>query len=184
MSGQQQNIRHREPPSQTRTIQSPKDGDSSTSGDELSTRIVQISLLTNLGLAGIKLVGGWIFKSKSLSADGWHSLTDLATDVLALATILVSSMLKAIDLRKSTVGHVERSMSLLASGLLVMLGVHMAWESGTALGTQLIGRPAHVDSVPLDLDNDTQSMQAMWVAVLTILVKEWLYHASKWHIGL
>lgn len=180
MNGQQQDTRRRQPSSNVlKSHTSGHDHHAPATAEELSTRIVRIGLLTNLGLAGIKLAGGWVFKSKSLTADGWHSMTDLVTDILALAAIVVSSMLKSTDMRKSTIGHVESVMSLLASGLLVILGVHMGWESGVALRSQLFSQSTTADNVTLPHDHDAPSMQAMWVATLTILVKEWLYHASK-----
>ena len=49
-----------------------------------------ISFLVNLCLTCLKLVIGFIFKSKALTADGLHSFSDLITDVMAFVGSKVS----------------------------------------------------------------------------------------------
>uniref|UniRef100_A0A8H7TQC3 Cation efflux protein transmembrane domain-containing protein n=1 Tax=Bionectria ochroleuca TaxID=29856 RepID=A0A8H7TQC3_BIOOC len=151
---------------------------------DLSAWIVQVGIAVNLGLAVIKLVGGWAFSSKSLTADGWHSMTDLVTDLLALISVLVIAMPKLTEFLRPTVSNVEGSISLTISGLLVLMGIHEGWESlvsfhesffGQALlfGERALGYDSHSD-----IHHDVPSLQAAWIAGLTILAKEWLYHKT------
>ncbi len=53
--------------------------------------ITWIGLLLNLLLGGSKVLGGWIFQSKALLADGAHSLLDLLTDVVVLVGLSLAS---------------------------------------------------------------------------------------------
>ena len=48
-------------------------------------------VLANIFLIVIKVFSGFLIKSSALIADGFHSLSDLATDFVVLAGIRVSS---------------------------------------------------------------------------------------------
>ncbi|TKA69919.1 hypothetical protein B0A49_10718, partial [Cryomyces minteri] len=58
----------------------------STNKKDAAVRITRIGLYVNLGMAVGKGVGGYVFNSQALSADAIHSLTDLVSDVMTLAT--------------------------------------------------------------------------------------------------
>ena len=47
-------------------------------------RIMIKSLLVNIALTFSKLIGGFIFKSKTLIADGVHSMSDMLTDIVGI----------------------------------------------------------------------------------------------------
>jgi hypothetical protein len=59
----------------------------STNKNDAGVRITRIGLYSNLGMAIAKGIGGYAFNSQSMIADAWHSLTDLASDILTLATV-------------------------------------------------------------------------------------------------
>ena len=46
--------------------------------------VLFISMLGKIFLTTIKIIVGILFNSKSLVADGIHSLSDLSTDIIAL----------------------------------------------------------------------------------------------------
>lgn len=48
------------------------------------TKVMSISIITNLFLSILKIVSGILFKSSALLADGIHSLSDLTTDFFAI----------------------------------------------------------------------------------------------------
>jgi divalent metal cation (Fe/Co/Zn/Cd) transporter len=113
-------------------------------------------------------------------------MTDLVTDLLALISVLVIAMPKLTEFLRPTVSNIEGSISLTISGLLVLMGIHEGWESlvsfhesffGQALlfGESALGYDSHSD-----IHHDVPSLQAAWIAGLTILAKEWLYHKSKY----
>lgn len=135
-------------------------------------RIIQIGLLCNLGLALIKLAGGWMLNSKALTADAWHSFSDLTTDILALVAVAVSSFSQShTKISATTTARVERLLAIMAAGLLMTTAVHLGWDAVSSIRDQMMGQSALSDVKP--------SIQAVWPAILTVVVKESLYHASK-----
>lgn len=54
-------------------------------------RILWIILFANFGVAAIKMVVGTIIKSASLTADGYHSLTDGSSNIVGLIGIFLAS---------------------------------------------------------------------------------------------
>ncbi|KAG5985487.1 hypothetical protein E4U43_006056, partial [Claviceps pusilla] len=148
-------------------------------------RITRLGLLSNLGMAIAKFVGGWAFNSRAMTADAWHSLADLASDILTLLT--VSWSLRPPNNRfPMGFGKVESLGSLGVSGMLLVGGLYMGWESGISLYGHFNPEGAHhiFEHVghghshshgPADLG--IPSIHAVWLAGGTILIKEWLYHA-------
>lgn len=156
--------------------------------NDAGVRITRIGLYSNLGMALAKGAGGYFFNSQAMVADAWHSLTDLASDVLTLATISWS-------LRPPTskfplgFGKVESLGSLGVSGMLLFGGVFMCMNSCTSLYAHLFLDPDaaaallehahHGHSHGHSHDFHGPSLHAAWLAGGTVVIKEWLYHASK-----
>lgn len=159
----------------------------SSNKSDPGVRITRLGLLSNLGMAIAKFIGGWAFNSKAMTADAWHSITDLASDVLTLAT--VSWSLKTpTDRFPMGFGKVESLGALGVSGMLLGGGMYMGWESGIALYGHFYPEAAHniLEHVGHAHSHSHSasalgipSMHAAWLAAGTILIKEWLYHASK-----
>jgi divalent metal cation (Fe/Co/Zn/Cd) transporter len=119
----------------------------------------------------------------ALSADAVHSLTDLVSDFMTLAT--VSWALKP-PTEKFPLGYgkIESLGSLGVSSLLVFGGVMMGWSAIVDLchiyapfaadileQLHFIGHShSHTHQIP--------NIQAAWLAGGSVLVKEWLYRAS------
>jgi divalent metal cation (Fe/Co/Zn/Cd) transporter len=151
-------------------------------------RITNIGLLSNLAMAIAKFIGGWAFGSRAMIADAWHSVTDLASDILTLAT--VSWSIKPPTERFPLgFGKVESLGALGVSGMLIVGGCYMGWESAFSLYEHFNPEAAHTllehvggghghshSHSPAALG--IPSIHAAWLAAGTILVKEWLYHAS------
>lgn len=130
-------------------------------------------------------------------ADGWHSITDLASDILTLATVSWS-IKPPTDAFPFGFGKVESLGSLGVSGMLVVGGLYMGWESAISLYGHINPEAAHsiLEHVGhghshshSHANMDIPSLHAAWLAAGTIAIKEWLYHASKfpifshWHIA-
>ncbi|KAJ2981326.1 hypothetical protein NQ176_g2095 [Zarea fungicola] len=152
-------------------------------------RITRIGLLANLLMAIAKFVGGWTFNSKAMIADAWHSIADMASDVLTLATVSWS-IKPPSDRFPLGFGKVESLGSLGVSGMLLVGGAYMGWDSAITLFSHFNPEAAHhlLEHVGhghghshshSHTDLGIPSVHAVWLAVGTILVKEWLYHASK-----
>lgn len=59
----------------------------STNKKDAGVRITRIGLYVNLMMAISKGLGGYLLNSQALVADSFHSLTDLVSDFLTLATV-------------------------------------------------------------------------------------------------
>lgn len=152
---------------------------------DAGVRITRIGLYSNLAMAVAKGVGGYMFLSHAMIADAWHSVTDLASDVLTLATVSWSSK-GPTEKFPTGYGKIESLGSLGVSGMLLAGGILMGWSSAVALMGKLgidpsfLGELAHAGhSHSHDHGHGVPSMHAAWLAAGTIAIKEWLYHASK-----
>lgn len=137
-------------------------------------------------MAVAKGVGGYVFNSQSMIADAWHSLTDLASDVLTLATVSWS-LKPPTALFPTGFGKVESLGSLGVSGMLLFGGCFMCLNSceilyahffldGHAAAQAIMHSHGHSHSHA----HAGPSIHAAWLAAGTVIVKEWLYQASKY----
>jgi len=157
----------------------------STDKNDAGVRITRIGLFSNLGMAIAKGAGGYMFNSQAMIADAWHSLTDLASDVLTLAT--VSWSLKPPSEKfPMGFGKVESLGSLGVSSMLLFGGMFMCMSSCETLYAHFFLDPAaaahlaaHGHGHSLSHAHVGPSLHAAWLAAGTVVVKEWLYHASK-----
>lgn len=156
--------------------------------NDAGVRITRIGLYSNFGMAVAKFIGGYLFHSQAMIADGWHSMTDLASDILTLATVSFS-LRPPTDRYPWGFGKVESLGSLGVSGMLLAGGIFMGMNSlETLYGHFFLDADAaaellhhgHGHSHSHSHGAMGPSIHAVWLAAGTVLVKEWLYHASKW----
>ena len=157
----------------------------SSNKNDAGVRITRIGLYSNLGMAVAKGVGGYVFNSQAMIADAWHSLTDLASDILTLAT--VSWSLKPPSAIFPTgFGKVESLGSLGVSGMLLIGGCFMCLNSCELLyghffldAAAAAEAAAHAHGHSHSHAAVGPSLHAAWLALGTVAIKEWLYQASK-----
>ena len=173
----------------------------STNKKDAGVRITRVGLYVNFLMALGKGIGGYLLNSQALIADAFHSLTDLVSDFLTLAT--VSWSLKPPTARfPGGYGKIESLGSLGVSSLLLAGGVGLGWHSCEILYSSFFmdvaaaaadqahhGHDhAHTHGVgsifshshshnPADMG--IPSIHAAWIAGGSIVVKEYLYRASK-----
>lgn len=84
-------------------------------------RVLWIILFANLGVAALKIVIGTIIKSASMTADGFHSLTDGSSNIVGLVGIRLAS--KPVD-EDHPYGHgkFETLAGLFIAGMLFFIG--------------------------------------------------------------
>lgn len=159
----------------------------STNKNDAGVRITRIGLYSNLGMAVAKGVGGYVFNSQSMIADAWHSLTDLASDVLTLTTVSWS-LRPPTALFPTGFGKVESLGSLGVSGMLLFGGCFMCLNSCEILYAHFFldahaaaDAALHAHGHSHSHGAATPSLHAAWLAAGTVIVKEWLYQASKQH---
>ncbi|OJJ55240.1 hypothetical protein ASPSYDRAFT_99847, partial [Aspergillus sydowii CBS 593.65] len=158
----------------------------SSNTHDAGVRITRLGLVANLAMAIGKFIGGYVFHSQALIADAYHALTDLVSDFLTLGTVAWS--LKPPSERfPNGYGKIESIGALGVSGLLLCGGVFMGLNSGQVLLDQFYPEAAeaisHLDlghghSHSHGLDVLGPSIHAAWLAAGSIVVKEWLYHAT------
>ncbi|GAT19685.1 hypothetical protein ASPFODRAFT_28906 [Aspergillus luchuensis CBS 106.47] len=159
----------------------------STDKHDAGVRITRLGLVANLAMAIGKFIGGYVFHSQALIADAYHALTDLVSDFLTLGTVAWS--LKPPSERfPNGYGKIESIGALGVSGLLLCGGVFMGLNSGQVLLDQFypqaaeaiahVGALGHGHSHSHGVEAMGPSIHAAWLAAGSIVVKEWLYHAT------
>lgn len=90
-------------------------------------RVVKIGCVVNALLMALKLSAGYFGHSDALVADGFHSLNDLAADIIML--VFVGLSYRHADGKYAYgYGKFETFSSFLISAFLVVVGCHIAWE--------------------------------------------------------
>lgn len=166
----------------------------STNKNDAGVRITRIGLVANLAMAIGKFIGGYVFHSQALIADAYHALTDLVSDFLTLGTV-AWSIKPPSERFPNGYGKVESIGALGVSGLLLCGGVFMGLNAGQVLLAQFYPDVAetvahsgilghgHGHSHSHGLEVLGPNIHAAWLAAGSIVIKEWLYHASKFHLS-
>ncbi|KAF2141977.1 uncharacterized protein K452DRAFT_227594 [Aplosporella prunicola CBS 121167] len=168
---------------------------------DAAVRITRLGLYLNLVLAVGKGIAGYYFNSKMLIGDAFHSLSDMASDILTLFTVKWS--LKPPSTRYPTgFGKIESLGSLGVSSLLLLGGLGIGWSAVLTLSQQfapeLAEALAHFDFLGLghghshgghdhgghshsaaDMAAQAPSLNAAWMLVASAGVKEWLVYATR-----
>lgn len=124
--------------------------------------------LLNFLLLLFKFIAGILGHSSALVADAFHSLSDFASDLIILVCIRLSSKPEDED---HSYGHGKyETLASVAIGLILLgTGIGLFWD-----GTSKI----------IDLTQGKKlqrpEMLALYAALISILVKEGLYHYTMW----
>lgn len=126
-------------------------------------RITLLGSLLNVLLMGMKFGVGLAVGSVALVADGVHSLSDFATDLVVLGGLRLAS--RPAD-RTHSYGHgkFETLAGALVALALLGAGGWLVWEAGLALYR-------HIHSFP--------GSAVVGVAILSIIGKEWLFRITR-----
>lgn len=139
-----------------------KNGKQEIAGRQIKN-ITYIGLVINLALAGIKIAIGLLAASLALVADGIHSLSDLATDVVVLLGLRLGSK-KPDQSHPYGHGRAETFSAGLVALILIVVGALMIHNA-----TMAIAR----DEVTI------LRFSVIAAATLSIAAKEWLYRATR-----
>ncbi len=126
-------------------------------------RITNVGIVLNLLLSVFKVAVGVLSNSIALIADGIHSLSDIATDIVVLIGVYFGS--KKADL-SHPYGHgkIETFSSIGIALVLVFVGVGMIYKASVNITTFEFIRPGAF---------------VLIVAVISVISKEWLYRVTK-----
>ncbi|MCB1692187.1 MAG: cation transporter [Pseudomonadales bacterium] len=133
--------------------------------DNTETRqLLVLSGIVDLGLGGLKILVGLLANSWALVADGIHSLSDLATDIMVWFFNRIGVMEPDED---HPYGHArfETFGTFLLGGLLIAVAAWLIYDNVLRL---MDISEAHVPSWP-----------ALVAAAVSVLGKEWLYQITR-----
>ena len=129
-------------------------------------QVTLVGAATNLVLALAQLVGGWLSQSQALVADGAHTLSDLASDVLVLFAARKANA--AADARHPYGhGRIETLATVGVGMVLMAVALGIVLDAGRRLMS------------PQDLLTPTPL--ALLLAAAAIVSKETLYHYTMRH---
>ena len=167
----------------------------SSNKKDAGVRITRIGLYVNLIMAVGKGIGGYYFNSQALVADAFHALTDLVSDFMTLGT--VSWSLKPPTSRfPRGYGKIESLGSLGVSSLLLVGGILMGLNACEVLYHEFFFDAAasaghghsHGGIFGHSHSHNTMDLgpniNAAWLAGGSIIVKEYLYRASRFFLWL
>ena len=130
--------------------------------------VTYLGIFINIGLAFVKLVVGTIAGSMALFADGVHSFSDVATDIVVLLGVRFGS--KEPD-TKHPYGHgrIETFSTVVVAVILVVVGGLMIYKASMSIARVRGG--AEQECVI--------SALVVWVAILSVVLKEGLYWITR-----
>ncbi len=126
------------------------------------TRAAMLSLILNLGLGLVKLIGGIIGNSFALIADAVNSLGDVVATIVVLVGLQIAQ--RPAD-QEHPYGH-SRAEGIAATNVAVLIivsAVMITWEAVQRLG----------------LIHDVPPIWALWIAGANIVIKESLYWYNR-----
>lgn len=129
-------------------------------------KITLLGALVNALLGVVKLIGGLLYHSHALVADGIHSFSDLITD----AMVLFASKYGSQDADAShPYGHqrIETAATFLLALLLILAGLGIAWDAVDELINGSHTKPGWI---------------ALPIALISIVANELLFYYTR-HIG-
>lgn len=126
---------------------------------KIANRVSLITIIANIILSVIKVFIGFIGKSNAIIADGFHSLSDVFSTVIALIGIRLAN--KADD-ENHPYGHekIEPVMGKILANILLLTALFMGYN-----GIKSIIRGDY--TVPGSI--------TIYAAIFSIVVKEWMY---------
>ncbi len=128
-------------------------------------RTTYVSIVGNTTLGLLKLFVGLAGSSLALVADAVHTLSDTATSVAVWAGLKIAKK-PADDSHPYGHGKAEPIAGKTVAILLAVVGLLIAWESAWGIIAYIRGQSSL----------ERPSQWTLYAALVSILVKEWMYH--------
>ena len=128
--------------------------------EQIANRTILITVVMNIFLSLIKLLAGFIGHSTSMISDGVHSLSDVISSIGVFIGLRISQKPADID---HPYGHekFEAVLSKILAFILFLTGLSIGYSA-----IETIVSSSYI--IP--------KMMTIWAALLSIGVKEWMYH--------
>lgn len=170
-----------------------------------AVRITWIGLFVNVLMAGAKGVGGVYFHSQALMADAIHSISDMVADFLTLATVNVAHKEGSSMKYPLGYGKLETIGAFSVASVLLFAGIGVGWSSLLQIleyllpahiydyilafqlhshshsfgGESHLGHShSHMDSELMEKSSALPDINAAWLALASIGIKEVLYRKT------
>lgn len=136
----------------------------STDAKEKTQRLLILSAIVDLALGLLKIIVGWFANSHALIADGIHSFSDLATDVMVWALNRIGAEEPDED---HPYGHArfETFGALILGIILIVVAAILVYDS--------VLRLTEIGSILIP------TWPAILAAIVSIAAKEWLYRITR-----
>jgi cation diffusion facilitator family transporter len=161
-------------------------------------KITWIGFGVNCGMAVTKFIGGLYFHSQALIADAVHAVGDLISDILTLTTVKFTNK-KADSLYPYGYGKIETCGSFMVSFILLYAGFQIGWSSLYEILAPIVPNTVHdiISMIPVHSHShgnltetihdshdghthtEIANINAAWLALGSIIVKEWLFRATR-----
>ena len=147
-------------------------------------RYTLIGLVVNAILSALKIVAGFIGNSGAMIADGIHSVSDFATDIVVLAFVGVTA--RGID-KRYHYGHgkFETFATMIIAVVLFAVAVGLFWSSGESvlrsLGGEEIEAPSYFALIMAAVSIATKEILYRYTAHVGDAVKSMALVANAWH---
>lgn len=170
-------------------------------------KITWIGFGVNCSMAITKFIGGFYFHSQALIADAVHAVGDLISDVLTLSTVKYTNK-KADSLYPYGYGKIETFGSFMVSFILLYAGFQIGFSSFYEIVAPIIPNALHdlFAMIPVHSHNhvdlndivnsandvhdhvhegsngthaEVANINAAWLALGSIAVKEWLFRITR-----
>jgi len=139
-------------------------GISASERTRVTKRVTLVGAVANTLLSVFKIVFGIVGNSHSLLADGIHSLSDLLSDAMVYIAAHHSHH-EPDEQHPYGHGRFETAATLGLALLLVLVAAGLIWDAAQRLfAPETLMHP---------------SIVALYVAGLSVLIKEWLYHYTQ-----
>jgi cation diffusion facilitator family transporter len=130
-------------------------------------KVTIVGSVANAILVGLKLLAGIFGGSTAMIADAVHSLSDFITDIIVLLFVKISSKPKD---EGHSYGHgkYETMATALIGFVLLAVGLGICWDGLKKIYHVIIGE-----------EIQAPEMIAFWAAIVSIIIKEALYHYTR-----
>lgn len=132
-------------------------------GSRQIRRVTNIGIVINIALTVVKVIVGVFGNSMALIADGIHSLSDLATDVVVLVGVHFGAK-EADPEHPYGHGRIETFSAIAIALVLMTVALGMVYKAGVGIAEVHMRKPGNA---------------ALVVAFISIASKEWLYRITR-----
>lgn len=148
------------------------------------TRVTLIGSIVNLMLTAIKIIAGVVGKSGAMIADGIHSLSDLASDIVVLIFVPIAGKAKDKD-HKYGHGKFETLATLVVSLILMFVAIRLVASSGksiiSALSGNILPKPGYIALVAAIISIVSKEILYQYTALVARRTNSSVCKANAWH---